>query len=327
MIANILVITITGFNLAALWHIMRGLRHAQPAVPQSFPWKWALVFAGVLLAGSLSPLGSLNKFYMFIGLLSAIIVGANARSLSLSKWLAIGLAVWLAADSLRLIPTADATVSSGETFGPLRRPYALEHPNIIASWLLLLPFGWWTLIGILLTQSRAALLGLLVLIGIRYVPTQYRGWSVLIGLALFGLATLARPGTMLARLDYWQEGGRLFLARPLTGWGTGSYYTSLNNPAAGEMNATVNHQRTNQHTAHNALITVATENGLMGLIPLVMLIIGVVNVARTSTHPARWSLLAFAVQQLFDDQWLHPVAVLLLGLAVGVCLANQKQAA
>jgi len=305
------------FNLSALVQLLK-----TKAAPR-FPWPWALLLAGVFFIGGLTPLGTLQKFFAFVALLSAVIVGSHLRPGRLPTYAAWALCAWLIADSLRLIPTPDVIITTGETFGIIRRPYVLEHPNVIATWMLLLPLGWWSLIGVALTQSRAALVGLIVA-AITKLPKEFRGYALLIGLTLVGLATLIRPGTMLSRLDYWREGTQLFLARPLAGWGSDSYRTSLESmlPDARAMNTTT--PRTGMNTAHNAIITLAAENGLMGLIPFGFLIVGVARAVAKTNHPAKWSLLAFAVQMLFDDLWLHPITVVVLGLMVGNCLQDAR---
>jgi O-antigen ligase/polysaccharide polymerase Wzy-like membrane protein len=298
-------------------------------LPQPFPWLWAILFAGVVLLGAFSPLGTPERFYVFLALLSAVIVGAAAgRHEQLARALAIGLAVFVVADAVRLIPTADVVATPGELQlgGLVRRPYALEHPNVVAAWSLLLPLGPWTPIVVVATQSRGALAGLVAMLIARYVPRRALPWAAGAGAVVLVVAMLIRPGTMLARVDFWVEGLRFAAARPLTGWGSGSYYTSLagTGPAA-EMNAVVDFERTGMHTAHNAAITIAAENGLPGLVAFAGLAGSVFVLARRSTDPARWGLLAFWVQQFFDDQWLHPVTAVLLGLALAACLFKKEE--
>lgn len=293
-------------------------------LPTAFPWKWALCFVAVLGVGGLMPLGSQADLVCFSALLACVIVGGQLSRLGRwAPWLAMALAVWVLADSVRLVPTPDAVATSGEIWlwGFVRRPYAFFHPNLLAAWSLLLPLGPWTFDTVLFTQSRAALLGLVAMLILRFTPKRYLPWAAGAGLVLMLGALLIRPGTALGRLDFWTEGLRFFLARPLTGWGSGSYALSLaTTPAAGQMNAVVHWQRTMMHTAHNALLTVAAENGLPGVVAFSGLAFGVLSVLRRSTHPARWGLLAFWIQQCFDDQWLHPVSVILIGFALAVCL-------
>jgi O-antigen ligase len=124
------------------------------------------------------------------------------------------------------------------------------------------------------------------------------------------------------RLNIWEDGVRFFVARPLVGWGSGSYYTSLYfaTPEAEQMNAISGPRNPEIHTAHNAVITIAAENGLLGLVPFMGMLISLGLLLWRSPHQARWGILAFMLQQLFDDQWLHPITSILLGMAVAVCL-------
>jgi O-antigen ligase len=97
----------------------------------------------------------------------------------------------------------------------------------------------------------------------------------------------------------------MFLASPIYGHGTGSYLTLAGNGMA---------------TAHNAALTIAAENGLIGLVAFgVWLYHTAAHVIR-SVDPLRFNLLAFTVQQIVDDQWLHPVNAILIGIALSVCI-------
>lgn len=304
-------------NIAAIFCIFKY------QLPRPFPWEFALVFVAELFVGGFSPVGTFAKFYIFLGVLSAVIVGAYcARPGKLAKAMAIGLAVFVVADALRLIPTPDVVMTPGELWfgGLVRRPYLLSHPNLVAGWSLLLPFGPWTVLTVFVTQSRGALAGIVAVLVARFVPRKYLVPAALVGAAVLIAATFIRPGPALARFDFWNEGIRLFLARPITGFGSGSYSNSLtsSNPLASEMAAVV--QRTGMGHAHNALITVAAENGLGGLLPYLSFIVALAILVKNSNHPAKWGLLAFAVQQIFDDQLFDPVTAIILGVVLGICL-------
>lgn len=314
MISFLVCLAIIG---VAIWLLFRH------GFPRSFPWRWAGLFSTALLVGSLSPLGTIERWFLFTVLLAAFVIGCRIPRRIL-KPVMIGagilLAAFVAADALRIIPTPDVMVTDGEQLlgGLIRRPYVLTHPNLAAAWSLLLPFGAWTVITILFTQSRGALIGILPALVMRFIPRRYMIPAIAAGALLFGGALALRPGTALDRLNFWTEGARLFAARPLMGWGSGSYRSSLLNPgaAAAMMNAVT--QRTGMHTAHNALITIAAENGLMGLIPFAGLGLGVFSYARRSSSPLKWSVLAFAIQQCFDDQWLHPITSIIIGLSLAM---------
>lgn len=299
-------------------------------LPRPFPWELALAFALALFIGGLSPLGTFEKFYIFTGCLSALILAARLPRSILGAVVACELAAITVADALRLIPSPDVVMTPGELLlgGLIRRPYLLAQPNLVAGWALLLPFGFWTPITLIATQSRGALVGFAAMLIARFVPRPYLGWAALAGSALIALALLIRPGTALARTDFWREGVRFFIAQPWMGWGSGSYSVSLTQPGteAAQMNAVVDNQRTGMSHTHNALVTIAAENGLSGLLPFIGLVVALGFAVSQSNHPARWGLLAFAVQQLFDDQLFDPVTALILGAAIGVCLfASQPQ--
>jgi hypothetical protein len=302
-------------NVSTVWY---GVKYKLPV----FPWAWALFFVFALMAGS-SYGGKPEKFYLFCTMLSAVIVTYNLRAYQrvlhrFAVGLAIAVAAFLVLDALRVIPTPDIVVTDGELqFGGLiRRPYGLEHPNLIAAQMLLLPFGVWS-VAVIVTQSRGAFLGLVTALIIRYVHGRWLIVAAVIGAVLIGLAIWVRPYTITDRLGILGEGVRCFLAHPLTGIGSGNFRTATTDG-------------TIMYTAHNALITVAAENGLLGLVPLVGLLVSLFKQVSKSTHPARWGLLAFAIQQMVDDQWLHLdlVTSVMIGCALAVCLyfpaAEQK---
>jgi len=280
------------------------LRHG---APRPFPW-WAVY----ILAISLARHGTQERLFYFMALVSTIIIVSRIRAMSerwdaVGKWIALALAVWLLLDAARIIPAPDVILAD-DTIGPLRRPYALEHPNNLAAWMLLMPWGLWTPAAIVLTQSRGALFGFAPALILRAVPRRWLTIVCMIG-AVLGIVALAfRPGTVFARLDLWQDGIRLFLSSPIMGHGTGSY------AALGSYQL---------DTAHNAMITIAAENGLFGLIPMIWMLIAAGREIARSPHPAKWGLMAFWIQQMFDDQWLHPITSILLGIAAAVCIFHR----
>jgi hypothetical protein len=162
-----MLIVILVLNISALVCMFRY------PLPRPFPWTWALLFDLALFIGGLFPLGTLERFYLFTAFLSAVIIGGSTVHLGVWKYrmalaLGIGLAVFVVIDSFRLIPTIDVFPPIWN--GILRRPYALAHPNLLAAWALLLPFGVWTVVIVLFSQSRGALVGLVAMLGLRYVP-------------------------------------------------------------------------------------------------------------------------------------------------------------
>jgi len=286
--------------------------------PKAYPWKWAGAFALVLFVGAFYPLGTLERFVLFVEMTAAAIVGwhMSKHIHRAGTWIGIALAVFVSFDALRLLPTPDVNIAGNEIFGIIRRPYVIAHPNIAAAWSLLLPLGAWTAITVVVTQSRGALVGLLTASVMRFVPRRYMVRTLIAGCAMIALAIMLRPNTAFDRLTFWEEGTRLFLARPLTGWGSGSYRESYKTETP--MNAIT--ERTGMHTAHNALLTIAAENGIAGVVTFMGFAGSLALTVRRSDNPLKWGALAFAVQQIFDDQWLHPVTSILFGLVVGACL-------
>lgn len=290
-------------NLAALIFVF------QRGFPQPFPWRASLALACVLLFGGLlSPMGGIERGVGFVTLLSAFIVTAQIRR---HAWirksfsaLAALLTLFLIADALRLLHSPDVTVTTGETFALLRRPYLLEHPNVKAAWLLLLSASPLTLAGILTAQSRGALLGWIAA-SARFIPKRHYLKAGAVGLLMISAAATLRPGTFFGRTEIWREGAAMFLSAPLAGIGSGAY------AAADTIGMT---------TAHNAALTIAAENGLIGLAAFGAWTFGAGTLVFKSHSVARYNLLAFAVQQFVDDQWLHPISAILLGAVLAFCL-------
>jgi hypothetical protein len=312
--ARMMMLVIAGINLTALVIIIR------KGLPRPFPWLAAGVLGLVLLIGALaSPNGSLNRGVGFVTLLSSVIVTAHlAASSSMAmlqhsrSWLwtiVTALTAIIIVDAFGLFPTPDVAMTSGETFGFIRRPYMLEHPNVQACWLLLLSLSPISLIGIIFTQSRGALLGYLAAF-VRFAPKRFYMHALIAGTIIITAAALIRPHTFFGRVDLWRDAVRIFIEHPLTGSGTGSYTAS-----------TV----TGMDTAHNAALTIAAENGLIGIAAFLAWLVALVLLIARSTSAAKFHLLAFSIQQLVDDQWLHPVTAILLGAVIGICIRWQGE--
>jgi len=201
-----------------------------------------------------------------------------------------------------------------------QRARLLGNPNITAAWLLALayltPSDWdvvAAMFGVIATGSRGAFLALVTAQTIEF-PRSLR-WMVLVLLAMLALllATVRSP-TLIKRLHTWEEAGRLFLARPLVGWGPGCY------PAVAR------HEPLKDH-ADSFILTVAAETGLVGLAAWGWLFITAARAAFPPSIPpnggeegggrARLGLAAWGIHNLADDTlWWYWV-----GLGVMVCLA------
>jgi hypothetical protein len=115
---------------------------------------------------------------------------------------------------------------------------------------------------------------------------------------------LARPNTVSKRLGTWEEAGRLFLERPLVGWGSGSY------PLLSE-------NETEHPHADSLPMTIAAENGLLGLLAFGWLAVEFARIVARSDDPARLGLVAFATHNLVDCMlWWYWV-----GIAAVLCAA------
>lgn len=308
MMMIILLVNLIGLLLI----VSRGL-------PKPYPWKASLLLAIVLLlSGFISPLGRIERGVGFVTLTSSVIIAAfvmrhiSDRSSPEITMLQIGkaftalsvlLALFILADAFRIFPTPDVTVTSGETYELIRRPYLGEHPNVKAGWLLLLSLSSSSLVGILFAQSRGALMGYLAAL-FRYIPTRFYIHALVTAFIVLTIAALVRPGTFFGRVDIWREGVKVFMAHPLAGSGTGSFtYTPIG-----------------RTTTHNAALTIAAENGLIGLAVFVAWLIGIGSLVMRSNHIAKYNLIAFSVQQIVDDQWLHPITAILLGVVIAISL-------
>ncbi|MBI5950205.1 MAG: O-antigen ligase family protein [Chloroflexi bacterium] len=287
-------------NLIALVVLIRRRR-----LPAPFPWRATIALALVLLLGGLST--GIERGVAFVTLITAMVVTREVIPNTRKALFVIAclLTAFILADAFRLIPTPDIQVTSGETFGVVRRPYLLEHPNLKASWLLLMTMSPVALIGIIATQSRGALLGFISAVALRITPRRYYAIAFAACVVVMSLAAAVRPGTFFWRMDAWGEAFNIFLSNPLLGVGTGNYITY----AASGMSI-----------AHNAALTILAENGLIGLAVFAAWLIPVVVMVARSKSTAKYSLLAFAVQQIVDDQWLHPVSAILLGMVLALCI-------
>src|SRR5689334_11432154 len=163
--------------------------------------------------------------------------------------------------------------------------------------------------GIFYAQSRGALMGYLVAY-VRFIPRKYYAAAAVTGAIMLITAAFVRPGSFFGRVDIWADGVRIFLEHPLFGAGTGSFRS-----------LTV----TGMSTAHNVFITIAAENGVLGLAAFIAWLVAIVPLVIKSASPYKFHLLAFTVQQFVDDQWLHPVTAIVLGAVMAVCLFPKEE--
>jgi len=190
-----------------------------------------------------------------------------------------------------------------------QRARLLGNPNITAAWLLALAYSmlsfwpWWWVGGAALfaTGSRGALLGLLGATVVEHTHLRAAAPLLLI-LALCFVAV--RPSTVSNRLLTWKEAGRLFLERPLVGWGPGCY------PVA-------NGYEPEKEHADNFILTVAAEMGIAGLAAWGWLLVAVGRLVVRSEAQARFGLVAWGIHNLVDCTLWWPW----VGIGVMGCLA------
>jgi hypothetical protein len=202
--------------------------------------------------------------------------------------------------------------SIGEAIITMERAERLQgNANILAAWLIPVAFlgrsnvlNGCSVVAMALTGSRGALLGAL---GAFLAKHRVATKVVLLAALLASLLALLRPSTIRNRLGNWQEAGRLFLERPLMGWGAGCYTLLAEN------------EPEHPH-ADGALPTIAAEQGIIGLASFLWLAVTVGRLAARSDHPARWGLLAVGLHNLVDYTlwWYWPGLMLMIMMALVV---------
>jgi len=221
------------------------------------------------------------------------------------RWTACGLYV--------LGVVVAASVVAGVIQSGTRSSGILRNPNIAASVLSVsMHFfadymeGGLMMAALVATGSRGALLGV---VSVLAWDKFRRKLLILALLAFVGLALVAaRPSTVRKRLGTWEEAGRLFLERPLVGWGAGSYPHLAKN------------ELFHPH-ADSLILTVAAEQGALGLLAWCWLAWELGRRAWRSQDPARLGLAAFCVQNLVDCTlfWYWP------GIAITVSAGLLKK--
>jgi len=193
--------------------------------------------------------------------------------------------------------------------------WLMGNPNKVGGLLaVLLPLSshsLWMLVGwaaLLATESRGAIVGVLSSVAAS-ARKQRLVVAILAVLAVTVVLAMMRPRGTAQRWDYWWEATGLFIERPLTGWGAGCYPL-----------LTVTHGPLHPH-AESFPLTVAAEQGLIGLAAWGWLVIGAARLAARSESRARLGLLAFAVHNLVDcTLWWWWI-----GIAVMMCLSLTEE--
>ena len=274
-----------------------------------------LVFAGALTIASAFPDAHLNRWLAFMGLWLAWSATFIPISLRLHFWLRVFAVLVINGFSVAVVLTSIYSIGRPSIINPntaaaillLCLPLAMPRSAPLEpGWKALKPFAM-ILLALVFTGSRGALLGLAVAalwFARPRIPKNRRVWVVLCLAVASALMICIRPGTVTARLDHWGEALRLWSAQPLTGWGASSYLSVSHIPA--------------QVHADSAVLTLAAEQGWIGLLALAPLAVLVVRRYRTAPGWMRIGLLALFVQNLVDDTWLSPWPAILLGLNLGI---------
>jgi len=128
-------------------------------------------------------------------------------------------------------------------------------------------------------------------------------------IAITLVAIVARPATVIDRLETWRAACVMWLNHPLLGHGPGASLRLLGD----------NH-------ADSLLITVLLENGALGLLAVVWLGVEVVRLC-FSHHgtPARLALLAFGLHQVVDATLYMPGLAMLAGAALGLLTVHDDE--
>lgn len=205
-----------------------------------------------------------------------------------------------------------ATVLAGYASTSSRSAGVLGNPNVaggvlamVASMTPMSVMLFALFAALVATGSRGAILA--VIVTLAWERIERRWMAVTVILVALGLLIAMRPSTVRKRMRTWTEAGRLFLERPITGWGGGSYPNLARN------------EPDHPH-ADSFILTVAAEQGLLGLAAWGWMAWEILRRAWRSDDPARWGLAAFCVQNMVDNLlwWYWPgiAAVLVAALSV-----------
>lgn len=196
-------------------------------------------------------------------------------------------------------------------------------------------------VGLLFTYSQSSMLGLLlgalVLLGLRFgagKAAAATGALVVVGLALMLLAsnalridTSGEKGCDLAtsgRCELIKGGVRLFEAKPVFGWGSGSYRVAYRQEEGATGVKAV-------AASHTIPVTVAAEQGIVGLLAYVALLVAsIAALLRGARLSLERAAIAAAFIGIIVHSWLYAAfledpltwALLAVGLALGARTAE-----
>lgn len=269
------------------------------------------------------------NIYLLVGLLWIIITSGGVIDRSAAVWrmlimsgcIAVYFSALIIPDRLIMriigsIGLITAVVSIVEVvITGSRASWLFDNPNITGGVLLLCSWYmyplWIYILGMLATYSR----GTLVAFGatVSGLELSRKPQYFVLAVALIFITVLIRPGTVMLRFGTWREAVQLFLDRPLMGWGPGSYHIlAVNEPGHAH--------------ADNALLTIASETGIVGVAIFIAFVWRVYLVASRSQSPSRWALLATAIHQLVDCTIFWPQIGVLLSLSFALLIKENLNA-
>jgi putative inorganic carbon (HCO3(-)) transporter len=191
--------------------------------------------------------------------------------------------------------------------------------------------------GLVLTLSRSSLGALLVGLGV-LGALRWRARPILlaaVAVVVIGIAAVVISpttfglnqglnGASSGRAGLVSTGGRLFGDRPVWGYGSGSFekeYRRLNPKTAGSLSA-----------SHTIAVTIASEQGLIGEIPYLALVVvaAVVLVRGARADPARVAVAATFIAlvfhtELYADFLEDPLTWTLLGIGTALAYAARPR--
>jgi hypothetical protein len=143
------------------------------------------------------------------------------------------------------------------------RVHLLGSPNVVAAVLMIaLPAGWqrlrgarrwaWAIAGLLAMWATGSRDGALALLFYVLAARRARWWVwVVLATVAVGALVFMRPGASWARVVYYTDAIRFFVANPVLGVGPGMYRSIV---------GTVTY-----YHAHNLILTILAELGILGL--------------------------------------------------------------
>jgi O-antigen ligase len=138
--------------------------------------------------------------------------------------------------------------------------------------------------GILLGVATCILVFSIAFVGLRQLPASSSKFAIKMQQLTMTLEGAAPSGTIEKRIDYSGSAWRAFLSKPFLGWGAGGWSTLWHN--------------SDPHIVltypHNFILEIAAEQGLLGLLPLALLLAAIVR-ASAKVLRAHASLLVFIV--------------------------------